>query len=259
MLNVDSLTGHVRFTPTADFARLKAAIGPATASQDGLMPAADKAKLDDLDLATEWSDGLMSCSDKVTLDAISRYTTATISTNGYMSASDKRKLDDLRPATATTDGLMSKIHVQAIDRLEHQSHRGFMPVIFHPDTLMFDHLSLRFFRPDYLYMMCRPGTNPSTIDLCLFMQLVPEAWQNHSFLYFLIDNSQNSQPINVIITGEKCLYPDNTIVGPNEIREVSLRTSTWDTPIGSQLGTLRVMTISQPLHSNFTPNSNSLY
>ncbi len=74
MFHVDNLTGHVRMRPRQELARtvryVAEKIGLATPVKDGLMPAADKAKLDDLGLATTVKDGLMPATDKAKLDGL---------------------------------------------------------------------------------------------------------------------------------------------------------------------------------------------
>lgn len=57
--------------------------GPATSAADGLMSAADKAKLDGIDLATDTEDGLMSAADKAKLDGVEDGAT-TNSTDAYL-------------------------------------------------------------------------------------------------------------------------------------------------------------------------------
>ena len=74
MFHVDNLTGHVRMRTRQELARtvryVAEKIGLATPVKDGLMPAADKAKLDDLGLATTVKDGLMPATDKAKLDGL---------------------------------------------------------------------------------------------------------------------------------------------------------------------------------------------
>lgn len=73
--------------------------GPATSVADGLMSAADKAKLDGIDLATDTEDGLMSAADKAKLDGIEDGATAN-STDAYLL--DRANHTGTQPASTIT-------------------------------------------------------------------------------------------------------------------------------------------------------------
>lgn len=213
MFNIDLLSGHVRPQLPSETARLKSFIGPATTTEDGLMPAADK-----------------------------------------------RKLDNLGLATTTKDGLVPAGFIEKWNEFYDQQRRGFLPVLCNPGSGYSQVMSYDWFAPDYLYVMCQPTDLAGTFDMQAFLDYygVPNG-RDHSFLYFLMDNSQNPYPVNIHFQTAKCICPHSFIVGANEVREVCLRRSTWRTPIGSTLGTLDVLTMSQPLSINFQPNYNTFY
>lgn len=219
MFNVDLLSGHVRPQLQSETARLKQFIGPATAAQDGLMPAADKAKLDNLGPATTTQDGLMP-------------------------AADKQQLDELLS------------QVRALRALQRS---GFVPLTFNASSGYVQGLSGVVNAVDYFYIYCTEASTASTLNVASILKQY-NLRNQCDYYYFLVDNTQNEYPINCVMSAKNVwsVYPNNTVVGPKEIREISVLNTKWTTALGRVHGSLQVMTVSAPLAKDFNFDWNTV-